>query len=139
MLSTENVQLKTKIKRLEKDLESKDNKIIGKIKRIEAQIHQSYQQESDNKTETKEKSFPQVASLSSSALTKQSNNVLQRENMNLEKISYQTNLTMALRKQITDLKEDLRAKDEELLNVKRDIRNTKHLEYESENTILMNE
>ena len=46
---------------------------------------------------------------------------------------------MALKRQITDLKEDVRAKDEELLNLKRDIRNTKYAEYEAENNILMNE
>ena len=46
---------------------------------------------------------------------------------------------MALKRQISDLKEDIRVKDEELLNLKRDIRNTKHSEYEAENNILMNE
>lgn len=46
---------------------------------------------------------------------------------------------MALKRQITDLKEDVRIKDEELLTIKRDIRNTKHAEFESENNILMNE
>lgn len=65
--------------------------------------------------------------------------MFQKENIKLEKISYQTNLTMALRRQIQDLKEDVRIKDEELLNIKRDIRNTKFHEFETENNILMNE
>lgn len=38
-----------------------------------------------------------------------------------------------------DLKEELRTKEEELFNCKRDIRNTKHIEFETENNILMNE
>jgi hypothetical protein len=52
--------LKTKIKRLEKEVENKDNKIIGKIKRLEAKIHQSYQQEPDNNTEIKPSPIAQV-------------------------------------------------------------------------------
>jgi hypothetical protein len=32
ILTCENVQLKTRVKRLEKELENKDNKLIGKIK-----------------------------------------------------------------------------------------------------------
>lgn len=138
ILICENVQLKTKVKRMEKELENKDSKIIGKIKRIEQKIHQSYQLENDPNKE-KEQNVNQVPSLSSSVLTKQSNKVLQKENFRLEKISYQTNLTMALRRQINDLKEDVRVKDEELLNLKRDIRNTKYAEFETENNILMNE
>jgi hypothetical protein len=46
---------------------------------------------------------------------------------------------MALRRQMQDLKEELRTKEEELFNCKRDIRNTKHIEFETENNILMNE
>lgn len=46
---------------------------------------------------------------------------------------------MALRRQVQELKEDVRVKDEELLNIKRDIRNTKFNEFETENNILMNE
>jgi chromosome segregation ATPase len=46
---------------------------------------------------------------------------------------------MALKRQITDLKENVKVKDEELLNLKRDMRNTKYSEFESENNILMNE
>jgi hypothetical protein len=52
------MQLKTRVMRLEKELENKDQKIIGKIKKIEAQIHQSYQQDSDNKNENKPGPFP---------------------------------------------------------------------------------
>ena len=89
--------------------------------------------------ELKDKTFPQVPSSSSSVLTKHSNKLFQKENIKLEKISYQTNPTMALRRQIQDLKEDVRVKDEELLNIKRDIRNTKFREFETENNILMNE
>ena len=62
LLTTENVQLKTKIKRLEKELEGKDNKLIGRIKRIESQIQQSYQQELDNKSDNNSKPLSQVIS-----------------------------------------------------------------------------
>ena len=55
------MQLKTRIKRLENELENKDHKIIGKIKKIEAQIHSSYQQDSDNKNENKSSPFPNVS------------------------------------------------------------------------------
>lgn len=54
------MQLRTRLKRMEKELESKDNKLIGKIK---SQIHQSYQQESDNKNEVKSSPFPSVGLL----------------------------------------------------------------------------
>lgn len=46
---------------------------------------------------------------------------------------------MALRRQIYDQKEEIKQKDEELFQIKRDVRNTKHMEYEAENNILMNE
>jgi len=46
---------------------------------------------------------------------------------------------MALRRQIQDQKEEIRQKDEELFHLKRDARNTKHMEHEAENGILMNE
>lgn len=61
ILTCENVQLKTKIKRLEKEVENKDNKIIGKIKRLEAKIHQSYQQEPENNNEIKPSPIAQVS------------------------------------------------------------------------------
>jgi chromosome segregation ATPase len=54
-------------------------------------------------------------------------------------LSYQTNLSIALRRQIYDQKEEIKQKEEELFHVKRDVRNTKHMEYEAENNILMNE
>jgi hypothetical protein len=54
------MQLKTRVRRLESELENKDQKIIGKIKKIEAQIHQSYQQDSDNKNENKSSPFANV-------------------------------------------------------------------------------
>ena len=60
-------------------------------------------------------------------------------NPNFYHSSYQTNFQMALKRQINDLKEDVRVKDEELLILKRDMRNTKHAEFEAENSILMNE
>lgn len=46
---------------------------------------------------------------------------------------------MALRRQLQDLREEIKNKDEEIFNLKRDIRNTKHFEFEAENNILMNE
>lgn len=46
---------------------------------------------------------------------------------------------MALRRQIQDQKEEIRQKDEEIFALKRDVRNTKHSEFETENGILMNE
>lgn len=60
VLSSENMQLRTRVKRLERDLENKDQKIIGKIKLMEAQIHSSYQQESDTKPENNSTPFPPV-------------------------------------------------------------------------------
>lgn len=124
---------------MKKNAKIKITKLFELLNKIEARIHQSYQQEPDNKNDLKDKAFPQVPSSSSSVLTKHSNKLFQKENIKLEKISYQTNLAMALRRQIQDLKEDVRVKDEELLNIKRDIRNTKFHEFETENNILMNE
>ena len=89
ILTCENVQLRTKVKRLEKESDNKDSKIIGKIKRIEAKIHQSYNQDSSDKNElNKDKSsnIQQVPSLSSSVLTKTSNKFLQQDNLKLEKM-----------------------------------------------------
>lgn len=60
IMACENVQLKTRVKRLEKELENKDHKIIGKIKRIEAQIHQSYNHDSESKPDMKSSPFPPV-------------------------------------------------------------------------------
>lgn len=87
ILTCENVQLRTKAKRLEKELDNKDNKIIGKIKRIEAKIHQSYNQDSTEKGDSvKDNNINKVSSLNNSILTKTSNTFLQKDNIKLEKL-----------------------------------------------------
>ena len=81
------MQLRTKAKRLEKELDNKDNKIIGKIKRIEAKIHQSYNQDSTEKGDSvKDNNINKVSSLNNSILTKTSNTFLQKDNIKLEKL-----------------------------------------------------
>ena len=59
---------------MERELDTKDNKIIGKIKKIEAQIHQSYQQDSDGKNENKSSPFPAVSRTSLHLLRRKTSN-----------------------------------------------------------------
>lgn len=89
--------------------------------------------------ESREKIDPKVPSSSSSALSRSNKKLIFRENIKLENMSYQTNLSMALRKQVHDLKEELRVKNKDLAAMKRDIRSTRLFESEAENNVLVNE